>query len=84
MGLRVTEPMGTRWELKPSTFAEVERAEAGFTTGLGKFSAKFELGNGTVKVEWDTPVGTVGYVQLPGQAGRILEGGRGTETMILA
>ncbi|KAF2621344.1 glycoside hydrolase family 78 protein [Macroventuria anomochaeta] len=78
VGLRVTEPQGRRWELKPSTFEEVERAEAGFTTALGKFSAKFSGENGTVRVWWDTPVGTEGFVQFPGQVGKIVKGGKGS------
>ena len=84
VGLRITEPKGRKWSLTPSTFREVERAEAGFTTGLGKFSAKFEVGNGTVKIQWDTPIGTEGYVQLPGQPGQTVEGGKGSTVIKLA
>jgi hypothetical protein len=78
VGLRVAEPNGKKWTLTPGTFDEVHRAEAGFTTGLGKFSAKFEVKNGTVKVQWDTPVSTEGYVQLPGHPGQTVEGGKGS------
>jgi hypothetical protein len=78
VGLRVVEPKGRKWELKPATFVEVDRAEAGFTTGLGKFWAKFESQNGTVSVQWDTPLGTQGYVHLPGQQGKTVAGGRGS------
>lgn len=84
VGLKVTEPMGRKWELKPSAFGEVGSAQAGFTTGLGKFSAKFEIKNGVARVEWDTPVGTVGYVQLPGQEGKMLKGGKGTSSVKMA
>lgn len=84
VGLRVTEPMGWKWELKPTTFAELERAEAGFTTALGRFSARFEVQNQTVRLEWDTPTGSNGYVQLPGQMGQRVEGGKGSRSMKLA
>jgi hypothetical protein len=78
VGLRVVEPKGRKWELKPATFDETDRAEAGVTTGLGKFSAKFEIGNGSVSVQWDTPAGTEGFVQLPGQQGKVVDGGKGS------
>lgn len=78
VGLKVTEPEGRSWELKPATFDEVTRAEAGFTTGLGRFSAKFEVANGTCNVQWDTPVGTKGWVQVPGLEGKVVEGGKGS------
>lgn len=76
VGLRVVAPKGSKWELKPATFDAPGRVEAGFTTSLGKFSAKFETDNGTVNVQWDTPAGTEGLVQLPGQIPLIVPGGR--------
>ncbi|KAF3033156.1 hypothetical protein E8E12_004228 [Didymella heteroderae] len=78
VGLRVVEPKGRKWELQPATLEEFDRAEAGFTTNLGKFSAKIEVKNGTASVRWDTPVGTEGYVRLPGQQGVTVAGGRGS------
>jgi len=77
VGLRVVEPMGRKWEFKPASSGEVERAEAGFVTALGRFSAAFERANGTVVVRWDTPEGTEGWVQLPGQPGAVVKGGKG-------
>lgn len=76
VGLRVVAPKGRKWELRPATFDELGRVEAGFTTSLGKFSAKFEIENGTVRVQWDTPAGTEGLVQLPGRKPRVVAGGR--------
>lgn len=70
--------------MTPGTFDEVRRAEAGFTTGLGKFSAKFEAKNGTVKVQWDTPISTEGYVQLPGHPGQTVDGGKGSTIIKVA
>lgn len=78
VGLKVTQPKGRKWEFKPATFDQVKRAEVGFTTGLGKFSAKFEVKNGTVIVQWDTPTQTEGYVQLPGKEGKVVKGGIGS------
>lgn len=83
VGLRVTEPQGRKWELKPATFSEIERAEAGFTTGLGKFWAKFEVADGTVQVQWETPQGTEGYVVLPGHDGMVINGGIGSRVLRL-
>ncbi|KAH6639855.1 alpha-rhamnosidase [Boeremia exigua] len=78
VGLRVTEPAGRRWELRPAAWAGVERAQAGFSTALGKFEAKYErAANGSVVVIWDVPEGTVGCVRVPGHAGRVVEGGKG-------
>lgn len=84
VGLRVVEPKGRKWELKPATFEEVDMAEAGFTTDLGKFSAKFQINHDTVSVEWNTPNGTEGFVQLPGQQGKVVPGGRDSMTVNLA
>lgn len=75
-GLRVTKPMGQEWSLKPQ-FGDLERAQAGFTTGLGTFEAKWEIEGGRVMVEWDTPEGTRGWVNVPGGEGMWVDGGKG-------
>jgi hypothetical protein len=79
VGLRVTKPRGQEWILKPATFRELSEAEAGFTTGLGKFSAKFEVKGRRVVVQWDTPKGTLGRIELPGKKTRWVKGGKGEE-----
>ncbi|KAI1336669.1 alpha-L-rhamnosidase [Xylariaceae sp. FL0016] len=78
VGLAVTEPAGRVWRLGPN-FAGVKKAEAGFTTPRGKFSARWEVkGQRGVFLTWDTPVGTKGFINVP-DAGvaRWVEGGKG-------
>lgn len=79
VGLRVTKPGGQEWQLKP-VLGELAGAEAGFTTALGRFSAKFAVSGGKAVVEWDAPAGTRGYLVLPGQKSRWVEGGTGNAT----
>ncbi|KAF2105781.1 Six-hairpin glycosidase-like protein [Lophiotrema nucula] len=71
VGLSVTSPAGKAWTLKPQ-FGDLKFAEAGFTTNLGKFQAKWELqGKSGYKVSFTAPKGTTGQVALP-----VLEKGR--------
>ncbi|KAF4872652.1 hypothetical protein CGCSCA1_v008390 [Colletotrichum siamense] len=80
VGLRVTAPAGREWRLRP-VFGEVEAAQAGFTTALGRFSARWEVKNGSIaSVEWDVPTGTRGLVEFGG-GGRWVEGGTGREVV---
>ncbi|KAL4946308.1 hypothetical protein BDV06DRAFT_218438 [Aspergillus oleicola] len=88
VGLKITKPRGKEWSLRPGTFRfdRLNEAEAGFSTGLGRFRAGFvvEGKSGRVKVTWDMPVGTMGWVQLPGEKdGRWVEGGKGVVTVSL-
>lgn len=84
VGLRVTKPLGEEWQLQPASFKLLSEAQAGFTTSLGKFSAKFEVKPSCVTVEWDTPKGTRGLLLLPGQNPRWMEGGKGHITVSLS
>jgi hypothetical protein len=79
LGLRVTRPAGSEWSLQPA-FGFVDNAQAGFTTGLGKFSAKWTVAGETATVEWDTPVGTRGWIDL-GEKKAWVDGGKGRETV---
>ena len=83
VGLRVAEPGGRRWEVAPASFDVLGRAEAGFTTGLGKFSAGFTVEGEEVTVEWDTPEGTEGVVKLPGGDPVEVQGGKDSMTVPL-
>ncbi|KAL4925422.1 pectin lyase fold/virulence factor [Aspergillus undulatus] len=86
VGLRVTRPRGKEWSLKPGTFGfeGLEEVQAGFTTGLGRFRAAFNVQGGQVRVSWDTPVGTRGWVEIPGEGGgRWVDGGKGEATVDL-
>ncbi|KAK5166327.1 uncharacterized protein LTR77_008588 [Saxophila tyrrhenica] len=69
LGLSVTGRAGSEWRLAPQ-FGDLNFAEGGFTTGLGKFSAKWRVRDDGYELEWCVPKGTKGVVLLPGlQAG---------------
>lgn len=68
VGLTPTGPAGREWQLAPQ-FGDLANAEGGFTTPLGKFSAKWELADGGYSVSWDTPPGTEGVVILSNAEG---------------
>lgn len=76
VGLRVTEPAGRKWEVGPASFGVLGEAQAGFTTGLGRFSAGFKVEGGEAVVEWDTPEGTEGVLRLPGREPVEVPGGK--------
>ncbi|KAG7132579.1 hypothetical protein HYQ45_009096 [Verticillium longisporum] len=75
VGLKVTGLAGATWTLKP-VFNQLPSAQAGFTTNLGKFSAKWEVSNGVATIEWETPTGTKGWLDL-GREKKWVEGGAG-------
>ena len=64
VGLSVTSPAGRTWKLKPH-FGDLERAEAGFTTGIGKFQAKWATTANGYTLGFQTPGATSGSVSLP-------------------
>lgn len=70
VGLTVTGPAGRTWSVQPQ-FGDLMNAEAGFTTNLGKFIAKWVKGKDGYQVDFETPVGTSGDVRLP-----VLEAGK--------
>ena len=80
VGLRVTERLGSKWELEPQ-FGDLKHAEGGFTTKLGKFSAKWEIEDGGKRymLSWEVPLGTEGVVTIPplpcGGLGVVAHGG---------
>ncbi|KAL4909366.1 hypothetical protein BDW74DRAFT_174569 [Aspergillus multicolor] len=81
VGLRVTKPRGSEWSFKPLGLGVegLESAEAGFTTGLGKFHAGYTVKGNKIRVWWEVPEGTRGWVELPGTGneGSWVEGGKG-------
>ena len=81
VGLRVTSPGGQEWVLRPS-FGTVAEAEAGFTTPIGKFSARYKVRGAMAAVEWITPLGTKGWLDF-GPEPRWVEGGAGRTTLKL-
>lgn len=68
VGLKVKSPGGREWEVSP-LFGDLESAEGGFTTPLGKFSAKWALTGNGYTLAWGAPGGTKGSVVLPGREG---------------
>jgi len=64
VGMRPTAPGGAQWMLAPQ-FGDLSRAQGGFTTPMGKFSASWKLQHGGYLLEYDTPEGTVGVISLP-------------------
>lgn len=77
VGLRVTKPSGSEWQLKPA-FEAVRAAEAGFTTALGRFSARWLVDGMKATVSWEAPAGTRGWIEAPGAEPRWVGGGSGS------
>ncbi|KAH8666293.1 Six-hairpin glycosidase-like protein [Xylariales sp. PMI_506] len=68
LGLSITGRAGATWQLAPQINYEndLTHVEGGFTTALGKFSAKWtRQSDGSLQVVYDTPNGTTGDVILP-------------------
>ncbi|THX33529.1 Six-hairpin glycosidase [Aureobasidium pullulans] len=76
VGLSVTGRLGSTWTLQPQ-FGDLEHAQAGFVTSLGKFSAGWNITNGgrSYSLWWNVPAGTIGNVTLPtlpsGKTGKV-------------
>ncbi|KAG0158912.1 hypothetical protein PDIDSM_6432 [Penicillium digitatum] len=64
VGLSVVSPLGLTWKIVPQ-FGDLEFAEAGFITSLGKFKASWALNSNGYVLAFSVPKGTVGNVTLP-------------------
>ncbi|KAJ5500354.1 Bacterial alpha-L-rhamnosidase [Penicillium expansum] len=64
VGLSVVSPLGLTWKIAPQ-FGDLEFAEAGFVTSLGKFQASWVLDSSGYVLTFSVPKGTVGNVTLP-------------------
>lgn len=64
VGLSVVSPLGLTWKIAPQ-FGDLESAEAGFVTSLGKFEASWILNSSGYVLTFSVPKGTVGNVTLP-------------------
>lgn len=64
VGLTVTAPGGSQWNLSPQ-FGDLTHAEAGFTTPMGKFAASWSTTDGGYTLSWGAPSGTEGALVLP-------------------
>ncbi|ROW03122.1 hypothetical protein VMCG_05682 [Cytospora schulzeri] len=88
LGLSVTGRVGSTWRFAPQ-FGDLEFAEGGFTTSLGKFQAGWSKGKGGghgpgYEASLKTPEGTVGTLVLPvveqGRVPNVLLDGKKAET----
>jgi hypothetical protein len=68
VGLSVTEPAGRTWSLKPQ-FGDLKNAEAGFTTWIGKFQAKWAKTASGYTLSFSMPTSTSGVVGFPSLGG---------------
>jgi hypothetical protein len=68
VGLSVTEPAGRTWSLRPQ-FGDLKNAEAGFTTWIGKFQAKWAKTASGYTLSFSMPTSTSGVVGLPSLGG---------------
>lgn len=80
LGLSITGRLGSTWRLAPQ-FGDLTNVEGGFTTGLGKYSASWQLNANKTgyTLSWTVPAGTEGTLVLPaapqgGQASYSLNG----------
>ena len=64
LGLTVTAPGGSQWLLAPQ-FGDLKSVEGGFTAGLGKFSAGWNLTDEGYVLWYDVPRNSMGEVVLP-------------------
>lgn len=64
VGLRPVTPAGRTWMLAPQ-FGDLTSVEGGFTTPLGKFSAKWTLASKGYTVEYNVPPSSTGTLMLP-------------------
>ncbi|PSN71709.1 bacterial alpha-L-rhamnosidase domain-containing protein [Corynespora cassiicola Philippines] len=72
-GIQLLSAGGETWRIAPS-LGDLTIADAGFSTSVGFFSAKTQLTDGGLEIEFETPEGTSGEVKMPAMscAGNIL------------
>ena len=64
VGLSVTSQLGLTWSLAPQ-FGDLEYAQAGFVTSLGKYQASWTKEKNSYSIELKVPAGTSGEITLP-------------------
>jgi hypothetical protein len=64
VGLSVVSPLGLAWKIAPQ-FGDLDFAEAGFVTSLGKFEASWKKTSGGYDLDFSVPRETVGNITLP-------------------
>lgn len=63
-GIKLLGGGGNTWRIAPS-FGDLTVADAGFSTGIGFFSAKTQVANRGFEIDFETPSGTSGEVRIP-------------------
>ncbi|GAQ44395.1 hypothetical protein AtubIFM55763_011374 [Aspergillus tubingensis] len=64
VGITVTSPLGATWRIAPQ-FVDLQSAEGGFTTSLGKFQAGWSKTDKGYTLDFTVPHGTQGNLTLP-------------------
>ncbi|TFK45478.1 glycoside hydrolase family 78 protein [Heliocybe sulcata] len=82
LGLQITSPQGQTWSVAPLT-SGLSAAAGGFETGLGWFGVNWTIADNEFRLELDTPEGTSGVVDVPGNGTVVLGGGRHVLTQVL-
>lgn len=72
-GIQLLSAGGKTWRIAPS-LGDLKTTDAGFSTSVGFFSAKTQVSDGDLELEFETPEDTSGEVRVPSMActGRIL------------
>jgi hypothetical protein len=72
-GLQLVSAGGEKWRVAPE-LGDLRHVDAGFSTSMGVFKAKTEVGEKSVGMEFEAPVGTSGEVRVPvlGCKGRVV------------
>lgn len=66
-GIQLLSAGGQTWRIAPS-LGDLKFADAGFSTSVGFFSAKTQVGDSGWEVEFEAPEGTTGEFKLPSTA----------------
>ncbi|KAH8692756.1 putative alpha-L-rhamnosidase B [Talaromyces proteolyticus] len=69
LGLSVTGPLGSTWQLAPQ-FGDLESVQGGFMTALGKYQAAWSrASDGSYEVSFEVPQSSEGVLILPAPGG---------------
>jgi hypothetical protein len=63
-GIQLVSAGGKEWRIAPE-LGDLKHVDAGFSTDLGFFGAKTEVSDDVMTMEFETPSGTSGEVQVP-------------------
>jgi hypothetical protein len=63
-GVQIVSAGGKTWRIAPS-LGDLKTVEAGFSTDIGTFSAKTQMGDRQLEMKIEAPIGTTGEVRVP-------------------